>query len=250
MFGLALGAEVIQTVARLDWRKDAEIRAVQTLVPIPSASRATCRARRPSLGWGRARSLTRSTPTNAKSWKKSAAKRPVIPCEVQAIAVGDLGLVTNGAEFFCQLGLDIKAASPFDRTWVVSLANQWIGYVATPSAYYAGGYEPRTARSAKMAPWAGQPLVEGSLRCIAGCQQEAWLASVDRGHRFNSRLIHSSAARIARARVGQGMASQLGSPPWGAVWSWTHCWIICGDWLYVAARRTTPLPSGWTKITV
>ncbi|MHC5540568.1 hypothetical protein ACYOEI_20295, partial [Singulisphaera rosea] len=85
---------------------------------------------------------------------------------VQAMRVGGLGIVTNGAEFFCQLGLDIKAASPFGRTWVVSLANQWIGYVATPSAYYAGGYEPRTARSAKLAPWAGQALVETSLAAL------------------------------------------------------------------------------------
>jgi neutral ceramidase len=98
--------------------------------------------------------------------EKERAKRPVVPCEVQAIRIGDLGIVTNGAEFFCQLGLDIKAASPFSRTWVVSLANQWIGYVPTPSAYYAGGYEPRTARSAKMAPWAGQSLVEASLAAL------------------------------------------------------------------------------------
>ena len=94
------------------------------------------------------------------------ARRPVIPCEVQAIRIGDLGIVTNGAEFFCQLGLDIKAASPFPRTWVVSLANGWIGYVPTASAYYAGGYEPRTARSAKMAAWAGQSLVEASLAAL------------------------------------------------------------------------------------
>ena len=103
--------------------------------------------------------------------RKNESNGPIIPCEVQAIRIGDLGLVTNGAEFFCQLGLDIKAASPLERTWVVSLANQWIGYVATPSAYYAGGYEPRTARSAKMAPWAGQSLVEGSLAALKECPQ-------------------------------------------------------------------------------
>ncbi|HKI19747.1 MAG TPA: hypothetical protein VKA15_17805, partial [Isosphaeraceae bacterium] len=98
--------------------------------------------------------------------EQERARRPVVPCEVQAVRVGDLGIVTNGAEFFCQLGLDIKAASPFARTWVSSLTNQWIGYVATASAYYAGGYEPRTARSAKMAPWAGQTLVEASLKAL------------------------------------------------------------------------------------
>ena len=35
LFGLALGAEVIQTVARLTWRKEAVIQAAQTFVPIP-----------------------------------------------------------------------------------------------------------------------------------------------------------------------------------------------------------------------
>ena len=91
---------------------------------------------------------------------------------MQAIRIGNLGLVTNGAEFFCQLGLDIKAASPFERTWVVSLANQWIGYVATATAYYAGGYEPRTARSAKMAPSAGQSLVEASLAALKDVRKD------------------------------------------------------------------------------
>ena len=52
-------------------------------------------------------------PASASLWRKNVRKRPVIPCEVQAIRIGELGIVTNGAEFFCQLGLDIKAASPF-----------------------------------------------------------------------------------------------------------------------------------------
>ena len=120
----------------------------------------------PALGLGSGSVADKIYAHEREEVEKERAKRPVIPCEVQAMRIGDLGIVTNGAEFFCQLGLDIKSASPLERTWVVSLANQWIGYVATPSAYYAGGYEPRTARSAKMAPWAGQALVEGSLEAL------------------------------------------------------------------------------------
>ncbi len=166
LFGLALGAEVIQTVARLTWRKDAELNAAQTLVPIPIREPREHPLETPGLGLGSGSVADRIYAHEREEVEKERAKRAVIPCEVQAIRIGDLGLVTNGAEFFCQLGLDIKAASPLPRTWVVSLANQWIGYVATPSAYYAGGYEPRTARSAKMAPWAGQSLVEGSLTTL------------------------------------------------------------------------------------
>jgi hypothetical protein len=166
MFGLALGAEAIQTVARLTWQKDLAIRAVQTHIDIPIREPRDMALERPALGLGSGSVAEKIYAREREIVAQERAKRPVIPCEVQAMRIGDLGIVTNGAEFFCQLGLDIKAASPFARTWVVSLANQWIGYVATPSAYYAGGYEPRTARSAKMAPWAGQSLVEGALAAL------------------------------------------------------------------------------------
>jgi neutral ceramidase len=166
LFGLALAAEVIQTVARMSWSKEAVIRVAQTLVPIAIREPRDGPAEPPALGLGSGSVADKIYAHEREAVEKERARRPMIPCEVQAIRIGDLGIVTNGAEFFCQLGLDIKAASPLARTWVVSLANQWIGYVATPSAYYAGGYEPRTARSAKMAPWAGQALVEGSLAAL------------------------------------------------------------------------------------
>ena len=35
LFGLALGAETAQAVARMDWRKDGTVNAVRTTVPIP-----------------------------------------------------------------------------------------------------------------------------------------------------------------------------------------------------------------------
>jgi hypothetical protein len=167
MFGLALGAEVIQTAERMTWRPDRLIAAVQTVVPIPIRDRRDVALETPELGLGAGSVAERIYARERELVDQERAKRPVIPCEVQAVRVGDLGIVTNGAEFFCQLGLDIKAASPFPRTWVSSLTNQWIGYVATPSAFYAGGYEPRTARSAKMAPSAGQTLVEASLKALS-----------------------------------------------------------------------------------
>jgi hypothetical protein len=173
MFGLALGAEVAQTVGRLAWRNDTPIQAVQTFVPIPIREPRDMALETPALGLGSGSVAEKLYARERQLVAQERAKRPVIPCEVQAIRLGDLGVVSNGAEFFCQLGLDIKAASPFARTWIVSLANQWIGYVATPSAYYAGGYEPRTARSAKMAPWAGQSLVDASLAALAQVRQPA-----------------------------------------------------------------------------
>jgi hypothetical protein len=166
MFGLALGGEVIQTLERTSWHHDPVVQAVQSFVPIPIREPRDVALETPELGLGAGSVAEKVYSRERELVAQERAMRPVIPCEVQAVRVGDLGIVTNGAEFFCQLGLDIKAASPFTRTWVSSLTNQYIGYVATPSAYYAGGYEPRTARSAKMAPWAGQALVEASLKAL------------------------------------------------------------------------------------
>jgi hypothetical protein len=91
---------------------------------------------------------------------------PRLPCEAQAIRIGRLALTTNGAEYFCEYGLRIKKASPLKPTWVVSLANEWIGYVPTAQAFVGGGYEPRTARSSKMAIDTGQRLVEAALKVL------------------------------------------------------------------------------------
>jgi hypothetical protein len=166
LFGLSLSGEVVQTIGRMKWQKTARVRAVQNFAPIPIREPRDAALERPELGLGSGASIEELYARERLHVEQERKSKPVISCEVQGVQIGELALVTNGAEFFCQLGLDIKAASPFPRTWVVSLANQWIGYVPTPSAFYAGGYEPRTARSAKMAPWAGQSLVEASLQAL------------------------------------------------------------------------------------
>jgi hypothetical protein len=166
MFGQALGAETIQAVSRMDWKQDISLTAAQTRVPIPIRSEEDVKREGPRLGLGSGEGAEKVYVRERELLAKERVEKPVVDCEVQAIRIGDLGIATNGAEFFCALGLDIKAASPLRPTWVVSLANDWIGYVPTPSAYYAGGYEPRTARSAKLAPWAGQSLVEGALAAL------------------------------------------------------------------------------------
>jgi hypothetical protein len=93
-------------------------------------------------------------------------KTPLVTTEVQGLRIGPLGIATTGAEYFCDFGLRIKKASPHPFTWVVSLANDYIGYVPTPQAFVGGGYEPRTARSSRLAPDAGQRILEGALKAL------------------------------------------------------------------------------------
>jgi hypothetical protein len=84
--------------------------------------------------------------------------------EVQVIALGrDLAWVSLPGEIFVELGLAIKAASPFKHTIIAELANGSIGYIPTARAYDEGNYEPVSARCAK---GSGEKLVEAALALL------------------------------------------------------------------------------------
>jgi hypothetical protein len=94
------------------------------------------------------------------------AARPIVECEVRGIRVGELAIMSNGGELFCQPALDIQSASKHAKTWVVTLANEYVGYVPTASAHFAGGYEGRTARSSFLEVSAAQKIVEASVAVL------------------------------------------------------------------------------------
>ena len=82
--------------------------------------------------------------------------------EVQVIALGrDIAWVSLPGEIFVELGLSIKAGSPFRQTIVATLANGAIGYIPTRRAYSEGNYEVVSARCAE---GSGELLVESALR--------------------------------------------------------------------------------------
>ncbi|MBI1842376.1 MAG: hypothetical protein HYR88_16185 [Verrucomicrobia bacterium] len=60
---------------------------------------------------------------------------------VQAIRLGDIAIVGVPAEYFTQLGIDIKNRSPFRHTYIAELANDWIGYLPNLEAHKLGGYQ-------------------------------------------------------------------------------------------------------------
>jgi hypothetical protein len=84
--------------------------------------------------------------------------------EVQAIALGDeLAWVGLPGEMFVELGLALKAASPFRYTMIHTLANGSIGYVPNLRAYPEGAYEAVVTRCA---PGSGERLVEAATRLL------------------------------------------------------------------------------------
>lgn len=95
-------------------------------------------------------------------------KESSIETEVQTIQVGPSVFVTNPAEFFCQLGLDIKMQSPFPFTFPVSLANDCVGYVPTAEAFgpNGGGYETRLTSYSNLEVQAGNRMVKAGVELI------------------------------------------------------------------------------------
>ncbi|HEX6964018.1 MAG TPA: neutral/alkaline non-lysosomal ceramidase N-terminal domain-containing protein [Lacipirellula sp.] len=87
-----------------------------------------------------------------------------LPLEVQAFRLSEeVAIVTLPAEIFVELGLAIKAASPFETTIIIELANDCLGYIPTKKAFAEGSYETVNSR---VQPGAGEELVKAAVRLL------------------------------------------------------------------------------------
>jgi hypothetical protein len=168
MMGMKLAAAAIRTIDRMAWMRETPTAVAVETVLLPLRPDPDVDAERPAFGLGSDGDgkVGQVYAEERKRVAEERAKTPKIPCEVQAIRIGPLGIATNGSEYFCEHALRIKKASPLRPTWVVSLANECIGYVPTAQAFVCGGYEPRTARSSKMSIETGQRLLETALTAL------------------------------------------------------------------------------------
>ncbi|MBN1452140.1 MAG: neutral/alkaline non-lysosomal ceramidase N-terminal domain-containing protein [Anaerolineales bacterium] len=86
-----------------------------------------------------------------------------VPMRINAVRIGDLALVTFGAETFTEIGMKVKAASPAAHTLFASVSDGCISYLHTEESHEEGGYEVDIAPLAYRYP--------GRLQ--AGCEQIA-----------------------------------------------------------------------------
>lgn len=89
-----------------------------------------------------------------------------IDVPLQAVRIGDLAIVTIPFEAFVEMGIDLKARSPFPDTFVVSLANGSYGYLPTAAHHQLGGYETWLGTN-QVEVGAAQKIVDALLQMLA-----------------------------------------------------------------------------------
>jgi hypothetical protein len=91
---------------------------------------------------------------------------PRVPATIQALRVGPLGIVGIPCEVFAAIGLDIKARSPQQPTFIIELANGYNGYLPTKAQHALGGYETWRARSSYLEVDAADKITEKALELL------------------------------------------------------------------------------------
>lgn len=89
-----------------------------------------------------------------------------VKARLQAIRIGDLGIVSSPCETFTETGLAIKKESPFRQTFTIELANGYNGYLPPPRQHELGGYETWRARSSYLAADAEPRIRETLVRLL------------------------------------------------------------------------------------
>jgi hypothetical protein len=94
-----------------------------------------------------------------------------LPLEVQAIRLGrEIAIVTLPGEIFVELGLAVKAASPFEMTIVIEMPDDSLGYVPTRKAFAEGSYEIVNSR---VEPGVGERLVEAAITLLEDLNEDS-----------------------------------------------------------------------------
>ena len=88
---------------------------------------------------------------------------PPTSLSISAARVGDIAFVGLGAEVLTEIGMSIKAASPYEHTFVIAHCNGAAGYIAPEHLYIEGGYE---ITSSPFSPKAAEIAIKQAVKML------------------------------------------------------------------------------------
>lgn len=86
---------------------------------------------------------------------------------LQVLQFGDLAIAAIPCEVFVEIGLAIKAQTPFADTFTIELANGYNGYLPTEAQHPLGGYETWRAKSSRLEVKAATVIQQNILELLA-----------------------------------------------------------------------------------
>ncbi len=105
-------------------------------------------------------------PAYAREIKVLHTMPKTLTSTVQALRVGPAGFAALPGEIFVEIGLAVKTGSPFRPQFVMSLADNYLGYVATDEQLALGAYETWPSRSAIGGPGTAQAMETTALELL------------------------------------------------------------------------------------
>ncbi|NOZ21977.1 MAG: hypothetical protein GXP25_12925 [Planctomycetes bacterium] len=154
----ALSDEILRVIPKIETTSDVALRAKKVSVELPLRDFSRCRTEAIRRDWPEGEDVF------TEEWQKlHEAGDTSVETSVQVLAINDTAFAATPGELFVEIGREIKERSPFERTYVVELANDYVGYVPTRVAFEEGGYEVLDARSSKVGPEAGEIVRD---RCV------------------------------------------------------------------------------------
>lgn len=88
---------------------------------------------------------------------------PPTSLTITAARIGNIAFVGLGAEVLTEIGMSIKAGSPYEHTFVITHCNGAAGYLPPKNLYIEGGYE---IKSSAFAPQAADQVVKQAVKML------------------------------------------------------------------------------------
>jgi len=107
--------------------------------------------------------ITLELPGKPRSEDTIEKSHPPAELNITAARVGDIAFVGIGCEVLTEIGMAIKAASPYKHTFVISHCNGAASYLPPEHLYIEGGYE---IRSSPFAPQAADIVVKQAVKML------------------------------------------------------------------------------------
>ncbi len=139
--GLVLGEEVAKITSGISPRQGGKLAVLSQELTVPGKQRST------------ARIMPNETILPGDSVK----------LRLSVLKIGTLALVGISGELMTEIGMQIKEASPFRQTQVITHCNGNSGYLCTDAAYREGGYEPMVSRTM---PGIGKIIVDHTIKML------------------------------------------------------------------------------------